>query len=249
MGEHMTCTDFQNLIVVGIHGRLTAEERRQIDRHRSACGECAALYDRFADLIEQQAESLEEGTSAAAPEWDKSLAAIEEEAFPERRPFFRFLDRVPRWVPATAAILLVFVLGYFAGRSILVDSITSRSGIAALPSSEFKAPLIFASYADNLKPVLISFLNRGDVVPPEELRALELEIIRDMLSRTRILRDLASKTGDIALGDLLFDLEFILTSMANLAPGDRDSAALLERMIREKDVTFRLRELASPATI
>lgn len=245
----MNCRDFHDLVVIAVHGRLSAAEREEIDRHRSACAECAALYDRFEGLMDLQAEALEEAASVPAPDWDGSWAEIAERALPEKSLFLRFVGRVPRWVPAAAGILAVFVLGYVAGRGILVDSVVSRPGMAGLPPSDRGPSLLFASYADSLKPVLISFLNRGDVVAPAELRALEREIVRDMLSRTRILRDLAAASGDAELADLLVDLEFILTSLANLTPGDKASAALLERMIREKDVPLRLRELVSSVAI
>jgi hypothetical protein len=249
MGENMNCSDFQNIIVIGIHGRLTPDQRKELDRHRSVCGECAALYDRLEPLMDVQAKALDESASAPCPDWEESWAAISEKTLPQKRPLFRFFTLLPRWVPATAAILLVFILGYFAGRGVLIDSTVSGPAMTALSSSDLSSPLILANYADNLKPILINFLNRGDVVPPEELRALEHEIIRDMLSRTRVLKDLASETGDTALGDLLFDLEFILTSMANLAPGDKDSAVHLKQMIREKEIALQLRELAKRATI
>jgi hypothetical protein len=249
MGEKMNCTEFHDLLVIGIHGRLSPEQWEEIDRHRSACAECAALHERLKRLMDLQAKALEEAATVPTPDWDASWAAIAKRALPEKSPVSRFFGRVPRWIPATAGILVIFVLGYVAGRSILVDSVTSRPGIAGLSPSDRGPSLLFASYADSLKPVLTSFLNRGDVVPPAELRALEREIVRDMLSRTRILQDLATASGDAELADLLLDLEFILTSLANLAPGDKASAALLDRMIREKDVPLRLRELASPMTI
>jgi hypothetical protein len=245
----MTCQDFRDLVVVGIHGRLSAEQRTELDRHRSACAECAALYGRFEASLELQAEALVEAASVPPPDWDRSWEAIANRALPERSPFLKFLARVPGWVPAAAGILVVFVLGYVAGRGILVNSVVSRPELASHPASDRGQSTLFASYADGLKPVLASFLNRGDVVPPAELRALEREIARDMLSRTRVLRDLAAASGDAELADLLVDLELVLTSLANLEPGDEASAALLERMIREKSVALRLRELASPTTI
>lgn len=245
----MNCQDFHDLIAIGVHGRLTAEQNAEIDRHRSACADCAALHERLAGLIGLQAEALEEAASVRPPDWDRSWEAIANRALPERSPFLNFFARVPGWIPAAAGILIVFVFGYVAGRGILVDSVVSRPKLAGLPPAERGPSLLFASYADGLKPVLASFLNRGNVVPPAELRALEREVARDMLSWTRLLRDLASASGDAELTDLLGDLEFILTNLSNLAPGDEASAALLERMIREKNVPLRLREFASPVTI
>jgi hypothetical protein len=245
----MNCQDFHDLIAIGVHGRLSAEQNTEIDRHRSSCAECAALYERLEGLIDLRTEALEEAASVPPPDWDRSWEAIANRALPERSPFLKFFARVPGWVPAAAGILVVFVLGYVAGRGILVDSVVSRPEIAAHPASERGQSTLFASYADGLKPVLASFLNRGEIVPPAELRELEREVARDMLSRTRVLRDLAAASGDDELADLLVDLEFILASLANLTPGDEGSAALLDRMIREKNVPLRLRELASPVTI
>lgn len=245
----MNCRDFQNLVAIGIYGRPTGEEQAELDRHRSACPECAALYEKHGPGIVLQEEAFKEALSAPLPDWDKSWAAISEKAFPQRRTRFPLLTLIPRWIPASAAILVVFVLGYLAGRRILLESITSGPGIATLSSENPSSPLAFAEYADNLKPVLISFLNRGDVPQPEELRTLEREIIRDMLSRTRVLESLAAESGDTSREGLLLDLELILMSLANLAPGDTESAVHLERMIREKDIALRLRELASRATI
>jgi hypothetical protein len=245
----MNCQDFHDLIAIGVHGRLSADQSAEIDRHRSSCAECAALYDRLQGLIDLQTEALEEAASVPPPDWERSWEAIANPALPERSSFLKAFAWVPGWVPAAAGILVVFVLGYVAGRGILVDSVVSRPGLAARPSSDGGPSLLFASYAEGLKPVLTSFLNRGDVIPPAELRALEREVAREMLSRTRVLRDLAAASGDAELADLLVDLEFILASLANLAPGDEGSAAHLERMIRERNVPLRLRELASPVTI
>jgi hypothetical protein len=245
----MNCHDFQDLLVIGAHGRLTADQRAELERHRSACGECAALAGRLAPLLDLQEKALDGNASGPLPDWEKSWAVISEKAVPRRGPAPRLFALVPRWIPAAAAILLVFVLGYFAGRGLLVDSVTSGPAVAGLSPSGLPASLSFTDYADSLKPVLVSFINRGDVPPPEEIRSLEQEIVRDMLLRTRLLRSLAAESGDASRGDLLLDLEFILTSLANLTPGDTASAVHLERMIREKDIALRLRELASPATI
>lgn len=250
MGETMNCREFQNLIVIGVYGRLTADQRRDLDRHRlSPCQECAAFYERFAPQMNLQEKAADAAAEVAVPEWEESWAMISEKALPQVKPRSRLFSFVPDWVPAAAAVLLVFALGYFIVHGILVDSTASGPVVASAQAPARPSPFLFAHFADYAKPVLISFLNRSDVRPSKELQALEHKIIRDMLSQARDLRALAADSGDASLGDLLLDLEFILTCMANLAPGDAESAVHLERMIREKDIALRLRELASPATI
>lgn len=245
----MNCLEFQNLIVVGIHGRLTAAQRGELDRHRAVCEDCASLYERQAPLIGLREEDVKRHESAHLPDWERSWAAISERALsPKSRPARRFAS-IPLWVPAAAAVLLVFVLGYIAGRGVFFGTTGRAPRTAALLPTGLPSPLTFAEYADSLKPVLASFINRSDVPVPEKLRALEHRIIRDMLAETRALKRLAAESGDTSRGDLLVDLEFVLTSLANLTPGDTESAVHLERMIREKDVAPRLREMASHATI
>lgn len=250
MGEIMNCRDFKDLIVIGLHGRLTAEQRGELDRHLlSPCQECAALFEWFAPQMDLQEKAAEAASEFEIPDWTESWAMISEKVQPQRMPRSRLFSLVPNWVPAAAGVLFVFALGYFFFRGILADSTTSSPAVASAVSAARPSPLIFASFADQAKPVLISFLNRGDVRPSKELHALEHKIIGEMLSQARVLRGLAAENGDMFLGDLLLDLEFILANLDNLAPGDTESAVHLERMIREKEITIKLRELAARATI
>ena len=256
----MNCRKAETLITTGVYGRLTPEERTELEIHAGTCPACTALFEKWAGIIELRVQARED--DAPLPDWEKSWSRIAAEAL-DKRPRRRLVFGRPelgwpvwaRRATAAAAVLFVFVLGYFAGRRVLFDR--SGEGVrTAAPSPAVGGSLLagfdeirLAEYADNLRPLLVDFLNRGNVRPPDDLVALKRRIVRDMLGQTRLLKRLAAESGDAAQDDLLSDLEFILTSMANLAPGDTESAVHLERMIRAKDIALRLRELASPATI
>ena len=235
MGETMNCQDAKNLLVVGAYGRWTSQQRSDLETHLQSCPDCARLAGK---TPLRPAESAPE-TDVPLPDLDKIWGKIESQAFGRRRrPFFR---PAPRWVLAAAGLVLVFVLGYVAGRRVLFDRGPGPSPVLAGAAS---APS-WAEYAENVRPVLVDFLNRGDIRPPAELVALKRRLVREILLQTRLLQSLAVKTGDAKLGDLLQDLEFVLTSLANLDPGDDESARHLASLIREREVSLRLSDLAS----
>jgi hypothetical protein len=223
----MNCQKAKDLITIGIFGKLTPEQRRELDDHIKDCPECARLAEKSAPLLDRRREK-----EAPPPDLDKSWRAISAETLERRRP--RVVKPVRKWALAAASLLVVFILGYFAGKMVLSDGKEIPSGSAAIPS--------LTAYADNLRPVLINFLNSREEAPPE-IRKLESRIIGDMLQQTRMLKDLAARAGDRGKLELLQDLEFILISMNNLQPDDRESARHLARMIRDKDISLKLREL------
>jgi len=249
----MNCLETKNLITAGIYGRLTPEERAELENHAAACRACARLYEKSSPFLDLRTGAGEE--EVPLPDWEKSWPRISAGVIDMRprraalfaRPAFGRIGWTRRAI-AAAALLLVFAIGYFAGRRLLddhsADAAAARGSVYPTFPSVASAQVLLAEYADSLGPVLVNFLNRGDVRPPDALRELERRVVRNMLEKTRMLRSLAAESGyaDRRLGDLLQDLEFILTSMANLDPEDKESADHLGRIIRKKEISPRLRD-------
>jgi hypothetical protein len=236
----MNCQNTQktkDLITIGVFGRLTPDQERELKEHLKTCPECAELYARSEHLVGLNGEIEDIPLPDAEQNWQAVAARIS-----GRHGQRRFVP-VPKWALAACSLLLVFVLGYFIGTRVL----DSGPQPAALSGTEMKETS-FLAYADLLKPVLVNFLNRDGVETPEELQILERRIISDMLYQTRLLKSLASRRPDPDLAELLQDLEFILTAMDNLKPEDRNTARHLARMIREKKVSLRLQELITSKT-
>jgi len=250
----MNCREAETLIVAGVYGRLTPEERAGLESHAEACPACRGLMAEWMTVLDLKV--LPEKEAVPFPDWERSWSRISAEALDKpsrRRSVFRrpALGR-PVWArpaAAAAAVALVFALGYFAGRRVLIVRPGEAVSSPAVSPISVSGRVLLAEYADNLKPILVDFLNRGEVRLPEELAALERRIVRDMIGQTRLLERLAAESEDAGLRELLLDLEFILTSMANLDPEDKESTDHLGRMIREKDVAVRLRDLAAFSTI
>jgi hypothetical protein len=228
----MNCKETKNLIVIGVYGRLTSAQRDELEEHISTCETCARLYEKSAPLMDLQPDGRE---ITSLPDPENSWEVISSRTLGRSR-LFSFTP-VPKWAVAVCSLLIVFALGYLAGRRIL-----GRSPQVLFAAATDPYDVSFVTYANNLKPVLVNFLNRDGVETPEKFRDLESRIIGDMLNQTRLLKGLAERGGDAGMLELLQDLEFILTAMSNVKPENRDVAVHLTRLIKEKQVPLRLQE-------
>ncbi len=223
----MNCEKTKNLITIGIYGKLTPEQRRELAAHIKDCPECARLAEKSEPLLDRLRQE-----EAPQADLEKSWRVISSRTLERRRSLG--IKPVRKWALIAASLLMVFILGYFAGKRILPVGEEFPSVSSAIPS--------LTAYADNLRPVMINFVNSREEAPPA-IRELESRIISDMLQQTRTLKDLAARAGDRGRLELLQDLEFILISMDNLQPDDRESARHLARMIRDKNISLKLKEL------
>lgn len=233
----MDCNDFKNMIVVSIYGKLTSSEKSEFEEHLRDCPKCARLYrktERYHGLFEEKEEM-------PLPSWEKSWETISERAIKrKKRAIIRFPYR--KYALTAAAIIAVFVIGIYAGRHLFIPK-SDISQFESEPDYSHARPIRY--YAENLEPVLINFMNRSYERNGEEFPEIEKQVIVDMLEQTRLLKRLLSGREDPLLQYILEDLEFILVSISNMRPGDRDSADQLNQFIREKELRFKLHQLAS----
>jgi hypothetical protein len=250
----MDCREAESLVTAGVYGRLTPEERATLEGHARTCPACSALLEKWAGVHELRARTRED--DVPLPDWEKSWARIAAGTVATRRrrrfTFGRPALGWPVWArraAAAASVILIFAAGYFAGRRFISERPGEGPRTTAAAPSAGSAEVRLAEYADELRPLLADFLNRGDVRPPEGLVEVRRRLVRDMLGQTRLLKGLVEESGDAGLKGLLSDLELILTSLANMGADDKDSADQLARMIRERDISPRLRDLAAFSTI
>lgn len=241
----MNCQDYQDLIVIRVYGELTDEQERTLRTHIQQCQECSRMAQRFA----QHSGLLSRPEPEELPDWDASWRAISKQSFPASRKAWGLLQRLPKPVWAAASVVLVFVLGFFAGKQFVFRGPAAASaGLVSLDQAD--SP--FARYADDLEPLLIGFLNRTDQnLQPEaeQLRRIENLVIQDMLLQTRLLKHLTDRHTNAEMLEFLEDLEVILLGMANLRSGDRESLDQLQKIIREKNLKLRLRSLSQSGAL
>ena len=228
----MNCQQAEKMIITAVYGTLNNEEELVLKEHLSQCRECTRRWEQTASLRKQD----DRNSGIPLPDPDRSWGVIADRLSKRRR--IRPYRHNWRWAPAAAALMIVFAAGFFFGRRLLIVP----------PASQVPLPLSLSeisleNYADFLQPVLVNFSNQDSAQNPKSLRRLERRIVSDLLNRTRLLKSFIPENGNPVLRELLQDLEFILTAMDNLEPGDRDTARNLAGLIRNNDVSLRLRQL------
>ncbi|MFZ2052653.1 MAG: zf-HC2 domain-containing protein [Candidatus Aminicenantales bacterium] len=232
----MNCEEAKDMMTVGVFGTLAREEKTFLDEHLRSCPYCARLFEK----AKASWASFEVPDDCPHPDWEKSWDVIAARVL-GRSKAWRLFGVPGRWAVAAASLLAVFALGYVAGRRFLKPP----TGPAAFPLASAAEPSPLLGYAESLEPVLIDFLNRGESERPQEFADLEQKIIQSMLAETRLLQALAASSRNTELGAFLEEMETILLSLANLKPGDRDSADELGRTIRERRIRSKLRDFSS----
>lgn len=231
----MTCDEARNLITISVFGAPDPAAAAALADHLGRCPMCARILERSAP----RRISLDVPDDIRMPDWERSWDVIARRALDDRKKF-QILGIPGTWAFAATALLIVFVLGYFAGRRLLQPA--HIPVVAQTVRPEEASPL--RAYADSVEPILIDFLNRGAEAQPAVMAELKKKIMRSMIEETRLLKSLAEQSRDVALGNILDELETALLSLSNLKPGDRESAELLDRTIRDRRMRYKLRELS-----
>jgi len=233
----MNCQETEKMMTIAVYGTLNEEQLSALEEHLSRCQSCQRRWERTAPLRER-ADRI---TRVPVPDPDRSWDIIAGRLSRGRRT--RARRRSWRWVPAGATLLVIFAAGFYFGRRLLLVPSVSR-----MPWPTELSEISLEAYVDFLQPVLINFSNRGAVQDPAAMKRLERRIVSDLLARTRLFKSLIPEEDGSALWQLLQDLEFILTAMDNLESGDMDAASHLAELIRDNEVSLRLRQLIKTRT-
>ena len=233
----MNCTDYKSLMTIDVFGKLTSEEIKNLKDHIRVCPSCAERYEKTRPF----SGGFQAPEDIPFPDWEKSWQVILSQTTKRKKPD-KVMVPYRRLVFAGAAFVIVFVVGFIAGRHFFLSG-PPRHVFRKHDTSGFNAPI--SSYAESTELLLINFMNRRKKQNQEEVWEFERKIILDILVQTRILGLLISKYEEPFMRELIEDVELILVSITNLKPGDEDAAAQLDRFIRENHLKERLHRLAA----
>jgi hypothetical protein len=163
----------------------------------------------------------------------------------ERRRFFalplapsRYAARVPRWLPAAAAALVLLAFGYLAGR------LAPAAGPAAPRlTAEARQRLLVATLAEHLERSERLFTELDNLHEGEAAAlAGERDAARELLADNRLYRVAAERGGRGGIAALLGELEPVLLELAHLPPEpDAADVELLRRRIESRGLLFKTR--------
>jgi hypothetical protein len=204
----------------------------QLDAHLAECSECRA---RFAALREVLDAARDYPAPARSSEYGSEVWARLAPRLPavkQRTPWFRSFQ----WAlaPALAALLLV---AFFAGRHS-----SNHTVVPAGISEKARERVLLLSLSDHLERAQIVLAEIENATPGRDEFSSERDRAHELLGANRLLRQTATRLGDLTDAALLDELERVLMDVANSPP--TLSAASLERLqkrIGHEGLLFRVR--------
>jgi len=149
-----------------------------------------------------------------------------------------------RWIVWATGAAALLALGVALGRLSMRPAATSTAALPA-PTNEVETQsaayrLATAEHLSRVETFLTVFTTEA---PAGALGTDDLEqSARQLLRRTRTLRQSPAIAGDVALETLLDDVEFVLLQIAAFArAGDGDELHFVEQGINDRSVMLRLR--------
>ena len=209
-----------------------------VETHLAGCEQCRAEYRALQTVLNtvDSAPVPERGAMYGADVWKR----IERRVGGRRR-----MGWFPWWMWAPVAAGLL-VLAFFAGRisrQPAGPSLATTSG-----GGQVRERILLVAVGDHLERsqmVLAEISNapegKGKIDISNEQRMAE-----DLLDGNRLYRQAANSTGQVAVANVLDDLERMLLEIAN-SPSEVDSGQLdeLRKEIKDRGLLFRIRVLGS----
>jgi hypothetical protein len=197
--------------------------------HLDDCPECRAAFDRLKRLLDglRDFPVPERGSSYGGEVWTRLLPQL-----PAAKPRRSWL----RWWTVAPALATVAVAAFVAG--ILVEQRRVPTGFSA-KARERVLLIAMGDHLDRSQMVLVELVNAAPGtmdLGDERVRA------RELVAENRLLRQTATRTGDLSDAALLDELERTLLDIANgpanLSPDDLE---MLRQRIESEGLLFKVR--------
>lgn len=232
----MTCEDFKRELAMVMIGNGPPDEQRELEIHAKSCPACAARMEKARRIR----SAIANKETIPLPDWEVSWRVIAGKAL-RKNQRFAFPSFRNRWALA-ASLASIFILGAVAGKVFLFKSNQiTPSDI----STRINAESAWRSYAESIELFLLDFGNQTDVKRQRNLEKRENELFRRLLAETRTLKEVLVMERDDARAVLLNDVELILVGIANLKPGDKESAENMAKIVRESPLKSRFKAVVS----
>ena len=109
----MNCEECKNLITVSVFGKLTSQEKRQLEDHLRECPECTRIYKRSENL----SSLFEDKEEIPLPDKERSWEIISTKVI-QRKSGQTIFFPYKKWAFAASALVIVFILGFLIGKQV-----------------------------------------------------------------------------------------------------------------------------------
>ncbi len=259
------CLKCKDMMIEALYGELGEGEKRVLDRHLSACKECASEYSVLGATLRvmDARKRPDPGPEFWDGYWDRLARRMEAEAgrdgsgaesarVPWRTRIGRIFSSLPRWSYQAAGAAALLFVGILIGRVLLDRPGTpvragleggAKGGPASLiPASDVAATRAF-DYFERSKVLLLGLVNYEPGV--EDPYALDLprrkEESRGLVSEAADIKGSLTSPGQARLRELVSDLEVILLQIANLEAGqDLEAVDIVKQGVEQTGLFLKI---------
>jgi hypothetical protein len=211
--------------------------------HLDECDRCRRSYTRLQRVM----AAVDSLPAPQLPgDFERTVWERIEQSLPARRAWLPGFVLSPASLAWAAAIVLLVTGAFFAGR--MAQRPPAEGGAAIASAEVIREGVLLADVGEHLdrsETMLVELLS-ADLDPEDMNLAAERERAGDLVAANRLYRQTATASGDLAITQLLDELERLLVELA--ASPDHLSTEEIERVkqqVAAKDLLFKIRVVSS----
>jgi len=229
----MACKKYKEKIVLHLYGELGEKETKDLLAHIEECAECAEelAYTKkvFQVLDETKTDDIPEAN------WEKCWNTIDVGIQGKEHKKKSFL-LYPRWAYVSAALLIVFTVGFFLGRIAFLQP--GKSSPLRLEGSQSAMDPSIQEHFESLKPVLVEYANYTVSLENGTIK-IDKNIVRNLIIQNILLKRMIADE-DPSLKEIFEDVDLVLREIANQEGDDADTLTMIKELIQERGILYEL---------
>jgi hypothetical protein len=229
-------------LVLHYYGELDEGSDARATAHVRECGECR----RRQTQLQRVMAAVDGMELPALPEgFERTVWARLEPDLPARRGWLSWLVLSPGNLAWVSAVVLLVVGAFMAGR--LTHTVDPAASELAAADQVREGVLLMdlEEHLDRSQTMLVELVS-AEVDAGAVDMSVERERAQDLVAANRLYRQVAGQTGDVALRQLLDELERLLVELAaspdELPAGDMEQ---VQQRIAAKDLLFKVRVVST----
>lgn len=216
-------------------------ENAGIEDHLSGCEQCRASYQALQRVL-NSVDSFP--VPERAPDYEQKVWSAIEGRIEKRSAWSRWLTFGWRQATAAAAMAVLVVAAFLAGRAWQKPPARQMAGDTGV-----RERVLLVAVGDHLERsqmVLVELANAGAPAAGRLDISYEQQTAEDLLESNRLYRQTAANSGDVATAALLEDLERVLLEIAH-SPSEVSAHQLeeLRQQIEDKGLLFKVKVFGS----
>jgi hypothetical protein len=234
--QHLT----EDQLVLHYYGELETDGERAAVTHLSGCGDCHRQYTRLQRVM----AAVDSVPAPALPEhFERTVWARLEPALPTRRGWMSWLVLSPANLAWVGAVLVLVAGAFFAGR--LTQPASESPDLQTVSAEQIREGVLLVDLREHLdrSQTMLVELVTGEVDGAATDLSGGRERAQELVAANRLYRQAADQTGDVAVSQLLDELERLLVELA--AGPDQLSPDEGQQRLAAKDLLFKVRVVAA----